>query len=147
MEENMIQEILTGPFSALVLAVTLLMGLYKLAAKYVPKVIEKHLEQMDEQRLAQSTAPRLQVDGHAELGTTHAIAIQRVAQLRHRDQTAATVAHPKHGGVLEAPRLDTGNDVLVGGGVAKAQIAVLCGQSQQVPNHRLTMAGTELANQ
>lgn len=53
MEENMIQEILTGPFSALVLAVTLLMGLYKLAAKYVPKVIEKHLEQMDEQRLAQ----------------------------------------------------------------------------------------------
>lgn len=49
MSESMLIEILTGPFSALVLAVILLYGLFKLAAKYIPKVVERHLKQIDEQ--------------------------------------------------------------------------------------------------
>lgn len=49
MSEGMIIDILTGPFSALMLAVILLYGLYKIAAKYIPRVVERHLKQIDEQ--------------------------------------------------------------------------------------------------
>jgi len=48
MEDSVLMELLTGPFSALVLAITLLMGLYKLAAKYLPKIIQRHVQMIDE---------------------------------------------------------------------------------------------------
>ena len=47
MEDGYLMELLTGPFSALVLAITLLWGLYKLAAKYLPKIIERHVQMLD----------------------------------------------------------------------------------------------------
>ena len=48
MEDSVLMELLTGPFSALVLAITLLMGLYKLSAKYLPKIIQRHVQMIDE---------------------------------------------------------------------------------------------------
>ncbi len=41
--------ILTGPVSALALAVTILWGLSKFASKYLPQIIDKHLKQIDDQ--------------------------------------------------------------------------------------------------
>jgi len=49
MPENELLMLLTGPVSALALAVTMLLGIGRLVSKYVPKVIEKHLNQIDEQ--------------------------------------------------------------------------------------------------
>ena len=54
MEDGYLMELLTGPFSALVLAITLLWGLYKLAAKYLPKIIERHLQMLDELQESQN---------------------------------------------------------------------------------------------
>jgi peptidoglycan hydrolase CwlO-like protein len=54
MEDGYIMELLTGPFSALVLAVILLWGLYKLAAKYLPKIIERHVQMIDDLQETQS---------------------------------------------------------------------------------------------
>ena len=41
-------EFLTGPASALVLAITLLSGLYRLAAKYLPALIDRHIKLIDD---------------------------------------------------------------------------------------------------
>jgi len=49
MPENELLMLLTGPVSALALAVTMLFGIGRLVSKYVPKVIEKHLQQIDDQ--------------------------------------------------------------------------------------------------
>lgn len=46
-------EFLTGPASALVLAVTLLSGLYRLAAKYLPALIDRHIKLIDDMQEAQ----------------------------------------------------------------------------------------------
>jgi ribosomal protein S13 len=49
MPENELLMLLTGPVSALALAVTMLLGIGRLVSKYVPKVIDKHLKQIDDQ--------------------------------------------------------------------------------------------------
>jgi hypothetical protein len=54
MEEGYLMELLTGPFSALVLAITLLIGLYKLAAKYLPTLLERHIAMIDDLQESQS---------------------------------------------------------------------------------------------
>lgn len=46
-------EFLTGPASALVLAVTLLSGLYRLAAKYLPALIDRHIKLIDDMQVNQ----------------------------------------------------------------------------------------------
>lgn len=46
-------EFLTGPASALVLAVTLLSGLYRLAAKYLPALIDRHIKLIDDMQDSQ----------------------------------------------------------------------------------------------
>jgi hypothetical protein len=46
-------EFLTGPASALVLAVTLLSGLYRLAAKYLPALIDRHIKLIDDMQESQ----------------------------------------------------------------------------------------------
>jgi len=48
MPDNWI-EIASGPASGLLIAFSIIIGLYRLAAKYLPKVIEKHLENLDRQ--------------------------------------------------------------------------------------------------
>ena len=47
-EDNLIM-LLTGPFSGLALALIMLWGIGKMVAKYVPKIVDKHLHQIDEQ--------------------------------------------------------------------------------------------------
>jgi ribosomal protein S13 len=49
MPENDLLMLLTGPVSALGLALTMLWGIGRLVSKYAPKVIDKHLHQIDEQ--------------------------------------------------------------------------------------------------
>ena len=46
-------EFLTGPASALVLAITLLSGLYRLAAKYLPALIDRHIKMIDDMQESQ----------------------------------------------------------------------------------------------
>lgn len=46
-------EFLTGPASALVLAITLLSGLYRLAAKYLPALIDRHIRLIDDMQDSQ----------------------------------------------------------------------------------------------
>lgn len=46
-------EFLTGPASALVLAITLLSGLYRLAAKYLPALIDRHIKLIDDMQESQ----------------------------------------------------------------------------------------------
>ena len=46
-------EFLTGPASALVLAVTLLIGLYRLAAKYLQALIDRHIKLIDDMQESQ----------------------------------------------------------------------------------------------
>jgi hypothetical protein len=41
--------VLTGPVSALGLAVAILWGLSRFASKYLPQIIDKHLQQIDDQ--------------------------------------------------------------------------------------------------
>ncbi len=51
--QEMFMNFLTGPVSALALAVAILWGLGKFAGKYVPQIIEKYMKQIDEQVKAQ----------------------------------------------------------------------------------------------
>lgn len=51
--QEMVMNFLTGPVSALALAVAILFGLGKFLGKYVPQIVEKHLEQVDKQMKAQ----------------------------------------------------------------------------------------------
>ena len=49
MNEESLMMFLTGPFSGLALALVMLWGIGKMVAKYVPKIVDKHLQQIDEQ--------------------------------------------------------------------------------------------------
>jgi len=51
--DGVTMEFLTGPASALVLAITLLMGLYRLAAKYLPALIDRHIKLIDDMQESQ----------------------------------------------------------------------------------------------
>jgi len=51
--QDMVMNFLTGPVSALALAVAILWGLGKFLGKYVPQIVDKHLEQIDKQMEAQ----------------------------------------------------------------------------------------------
>ena len=51
--EGLTMEFLTGPASALVLAITLLTGLYRLAAKYLPALIDRHIKLIDDMQESQ----------------------------------------------------------------------------------------------
>lgn len=51
--QEMLMNFLTGPVSALALAVAILWGLGRFAGKYVPQIIEKYMKQIDEQVKAQ----------------------------------------------------------------------------------------------
>jgi len=53
MTNEMLLNLVTGPVSALALAVAILWGLSRFAAKYLPQVIDKHLKQIDDQMEAQ----------------------------------------------------------------------------------------------
>ena len=50
---DIVMNFLTGPISALALAVAILWGLSRFAAKYLPQIIEKYFKQMDDQVEAQ----------------------------------------------------------------------------------------------
>ena len=52
--QEMVMNFLTGPVSALSLAVAILWGLGKFAGKYIPQIVDKHLEQIDKQMEAQN---------------------------------------------------------------------------------------------
>jgi len=54
MNEDSLMMFLTGPFSGLALALVMLWGIGKMVAKYVPKIVDKHLHQIDEQIKANS---------------------------------------------------------------------------------------------
>jgi uncharacterized coiled-coil DUF342 family protein len=54
MNEESLMMFLTGPFSGLALALVMLWGIGKMVAKYVPKIVDKHLNQIDEQIKANS---------------------------------------------------------------------------------------------
>ena len=49
MEDSSLYMMLTGPVSALALSVTMLLGIGRLVSKYAPKVVDKHLQQIDDQ--------------------------------------------------------------------------------------------------
>lgn len=49
MEHDSLMMMLTGPVSALALAVAMLWGIGRLVSKYVPQLVDKHLAQIDEQ--------------------------------------------------------------------------------------------------
>lgn len=49
MNEESLMMLLTGPFSGLALALVMLWGIGKMVAKYVPKIVDKHLHQIDAQ--------------------------------------------------------------------------------------------------
>lgn len=49
MNEDNILMLLTGPVSALALAISMLWGISKIIGKYLPKLVDKHLKQIDEQ--------------------------------------------------------------------------------------------------
>ena len=51
--DGVTMEFLTGPASALVLAITLLGGLYRLAAKYLPALIDRHIKLIDDMQETQ----------------------------------------------------------------------------------------------
>lgn len=51
--QEMFMNFLTGPVSALALAVAILWGLGKFAGKYLPQIVDKHLKQIDDQMEAQ----------------------------------------------------------------------------------------------
>lgn len=51
--DGVTMEFLTGPASALVLAITLLSGLYRLAAKYLPALIDRHIKLIDDMQESQ----------------------------------------------------------------------------------------------
>ena len=51
--QEMVMNFLTGPVSALSLAVAILWGLGKFAGKYLPQIVDKHLKQIDDQMEAQ----------------------------------------------------------------------------------------------
>lgn len=51
--QEMLMNFLTGPVSALALAVAILWGLGRFAGKYVPQIIEKYMKQIDDQVKAQ----------------------------------------------------------------------------------------------
>lgn len=51
---DMVMNFMTGPVSALALAVAILWGLGKTMGKYVPQLVDKHLEQIDKQMEAQT---------------------------------------------------------------------------------------------
>jgi seryl-tRNA synthetase len=46
-------ELAIGPASGLIIAISILIGLYKLAARYIPKLIDRHIAQIDEQMKSQ----------------------------------------------------------------------------------------------
>lgn len=48
MPENWVDFVI-GPASGLFIALSILIGLYRLAAKYLPKVVEKHIANLDRQ--------------------------------------------------------------------------------------------------
>ena len=48
MPENWVDFVI-GPASGLFIALSILIGLYRLAAKYLPKVVEKHIANLDAQ--------------------------------------------------------------------------------------------------
>ena len=52
--QEMVMNFLTGPVSALSLAVAILWGLGKTMGKYIPQLVDKHLEQIDKQMEAQT---------------------------------------------------------------------------------------------
>jgi len=49
MESESMMMLLTGPASALALAVTMLLGIGRMVSKYVPQLVDKHIKQIDEQ--------------------------------------------------------------------------------------------------
>lgn len=49
MEHDSMMMLLTGPASALALAVTMLIGIGRMVSKYVPQLVDKHIRQIDEQ--------------------------------------------------------------------------------------------------
>jgi hypothetical protein len=51
--QEMVMNFLTGPVSALALAVTILWGLGRFAGKYVPMIVEKYMKQIDDSVKAQ----------------------------------------------------------------------------------------------
>ena len=49
MEHDSMMMLLTGPASALALAVTMLIGIGRMVSKYIPQLVDKHIRQIDEQ--------------------------------------------------------------------------------------------------
>jgi len=72
MEDSVLMELLTGPFSALVLAISLLMGLYKLAGKYLPKIIQRHVQMIDELQDSQQQIVNKLVELSTQMTQQHA---------------------------------------------------------------------------
>jgi len=53
MDDQLMLNFLTGPVSALALALTILWGLGKFASRYLPQIVDKHLKQIDNQMVVQ----------------------------------------------------------------------------------------------
>ena len=69
---DMVMNFMTGPVSALALAVAILWGLGKTMGKYVPQLVDKHLEQIDKQMEAQTQICNRLDDMKTILHTEHA---------------------------------------------------------------------------
>ncbi len=70
MPENWIDFVI-GPASGLFIALSILIGLYRLAAKYLPKVVEKHLENLDRQMQTQKDLSQSMIDLRESMSKEH----------------------------------------------------------------------------
>jgi len=72
MPENWIDFVI-GPASGLFIALSILIGLYRLAAKYLPRVVEKHIANLDLQMESQRELNRSMQEMRASVTQEHAM--------------------------------------------------------------------------